>query len=191
MMSTGRRDMANESGDKLLRGESHELDAGSVLVLVAHEKIVWTLPCETAIRHRSAPDVVAQILNNAATMLVCGHDLDVPGLLSDGVDQFGALFLGEIAGKLEFSRNDVFCQERNELATELRPDDAGWEKKAVSCFDPLPVWRESSAGNEKMNMRMNPDRLAPTVECCDDSRQGSEMLRICQQFLQTLPGRLE
>lgn len=124
-------------------------------------------------------------------MLVCGHDPDIPVFLSDGVYQLAALFLGEIARKLKFPGNDLFCQERNELATELRPDYAGREKETVSCIDPLPVRRESAAGNEAMDMRMNPERLAPTVERRDDSRQRAEMLRICQEFLKTLPGCLE
>jgi hypothetical protein len=46
---------------------------------------------------------------------------------------------------------------------------------------------ETAGGHQTVDMRMNTQRSSPGMQHADDSRSGTQILRVCQQLLQSFP----
>lgn len=164
VMNTGKRDMTDEPGDELVRGESHELDLGSCFVLVAQKKCVGGYSEEAAVRDRAASDIVTEVLNNTTAMFVWWHDPDMPLCSAKAVEEVNALLMGKTVRQPKLPGIERFAQEGKKLAPEFRPQNTGRKKEALPCVEPMPVRGKAASGNEQMDMWMYPKGLAPTVK---------------------------
>ena len=76
-------------------------------------------------------------------------------------------------------------------AAQHRHHHARRQHKAVAHRDPLPRWGQPAPGDQTVQVRGQHQSLTPGVQCRDDPRLSTAILRGCQQGAEGLPRRLK
>jgi len=89
-------DMPEEAGEEFMNGERHEEGASAGFIFVTQEDGILRVEGDAATGNRAAADVGAEIVNDAATMFVGGHDLDMPFGTAEFVEEVENALWGEV-----------------------------------------------------------------------------------------------
>jgi hypothetical protein len=89
-------DMAEEAGEEFMNGEGHEEGVSAGFIFVTEEDGIVRVEGDAATGNRTAADVAPEIVNDAATVFVGGHDLDMPFGTAEFVEEVETTLWGEV-----------------------------------------------------------------------------------------------